>query len=386
MSLRERLKKTLNERHSTNLYRQRQILDSPQGLQVDIDGKPYINFSSNDYLGLASHPDVIRALCKGSETWGAGSGAAHLVTGHSRAHHILEEELADFTGYERVLLFSTGYMANLGVVSALLKRGDTVYEDKLNHASLVDAGILSRAKLRRYTHVDISMLTELLEQDCKGENLVVTDGVFSMDGDIAPLPQMIKTAHENNAWLVVDDAHGFGVLGKQGRGVVEHYHLASQDVDVLIGTLGKAFGTFGAFVAGDHDLIEYLVQQARSYIYTTALPPAVATATSCSLRLLQKEHWRREKLGELIKRFRTGAKQIGLPLMQSTTPIQPVLCHDSDAALKMSAALREMGFLVSAIRPPTVPEGTARLRVTLSALHTEEHVDQLLDTFSMQYK
>ena len=386
MSLPDRLKKTLSERTTSNLYRRRQILDSPQGLQVVVDGKSYLNFTSNDYLGLASHPEVIQSLCDGGQTWGTGSGAAHLVTGHSRVHHQLEEELADFTGCERALLFSTGYMANLGVISALLTRGDTVYEDKLNHASLIDAGILSRAKLRRYAHTDITVLDELLGQDTAGEELVVTDGVFSMDGDIAPLPQLIKTAHEHHAWLVVDDAHGFGVLGKQGRGVVEHFAIPAGEVDVLIGTLGKAFGTFGAFVAGSNELIEYLIQQARSYIYTTALPPAVAAATRCSLRLLQNESWRREKLTLLISRFREGAKQIGLSVIDSQTPIQPVLCHNSETALQLSAALREEGFLVSAIRPPTVPEGTARLRITFSALHEEAHIDQLLDVFSKHIK
>lgn len=382
MSLSDRLTKTLTERSTSNLYRRRQTLDSPQGLRVEVDGTSYINFSSNDYLGLASHPDVIKAFCDGSQTWGAGSGAAHLVTGHSQVHHQLEEELAEFTGCERVLLFSTGYMANLGVISALLSHGDTVFEDKLNHASLIDAGILSRAKLRRFAHHDVAALIELLEQDSAGEKLVVTDGVFSMDGDIAPLPQLIKTTHAHRAWVVVDDAHGFGVLGKQGRGVVEHFNLSVNEVDVLIGTLGKAFGTFGAFVAGSHDLIEFLIQQARSYIYTTALPPAIAVATSCSLSLLQEENWRREKLNVLINRFRQGANQIGLSLMDSQTPIQPVVCRESETALKLSTELRQQGFLISAIRPPTVAEGTARLRVTFSALHEEEHVDQLLDAFS----
>lgn len=385
MPLRERLKKTLAERNASNLYRQRQILDSPQGLQVVIDGKSHINFSSNDYLGLASHPEVISSLCEGSRTWGAGSGAAHLVSGHSRVHHQLEEELADFTGSERALLFSTGYMANLGVISALLTRGDTVYEDRLNHASLIDAGILSRARLRRYAHANIASLDYLLGQETSGEKLVVTDAVFSMDGDIAPLPQLIKTTHAQRAWLVVDDAHGFGVLGKQGRGVLEHFEIPAREIDVLVGTLGKAFGSFGAFVAGDHELIEYLIQQARSYIYTTALPPAVAAASRCSLRLLQNENWRRDKLTVLINRFREGAKQIGLHLMESITPIQPVLCHSNENALRLSAALREEGFLVSAIRPPTVPEGTARLRITFSALHEEVHIDQLLDAL-MKHK
>ena len=382
MSFSDRLKKTLAERTESDLYRRRQTLEGLQGVKVEIDGRAYLNFSSNDYLGLASNGEVINAFRSASQLWGVGSGSAHLVTGHSQHHHQLEEELADFIGCERVLLFSTGYMANLGVISALLSRGDSVFADKLNHASLTDAGLLSRARLHRFPHLDVAALTKLLEQPTAGEKLVVTDGVFSMDGDIAAIPQLIETAHAKQAWLMVDDAHGIGVLGQQGRGVVEHYDLAVSDVDILVGTLGKAFGTFGAFVAGSEDLIEYLIQKAHSYIYTTALPPAVAAATRCSLRLLQTESWRREKLNGLVNRFRQGAHQLGLSLMDSQTAIQPVVYHQSETALKVSSALREQGFLVSAIRPPTVPKGTARLRVTFSALHEEEHVDQLLDAFA----
>ncbi|MCG6887424.1 MAG: 8-amino-7-oxononanoate synthase [Proteobacteria bacterium] len=382
MALIEMLQQNLAQRHAANLYRQRQVLDSPQGVVVEVDGRRYVNFSSNDYLGLANHPEVVRAFRAGAAQWGVGSGAAHLVTGHQAPHHALEEELAEFTGRSRALLFSTGYMANLGVVSALLGRGDTVYEDRLNHASLVDAGLLSRARLRRYRHTDATQLNEQLAQVCGGNKLIVTDGVFSMDGDLAPLPKLAHLALQHGAWLMVDDAHGLGVLDKKGRGSLAHYQLNSTQVPVLMGTLGKAFGTFGAFVAGSEELIETLIQQARSYIYTTALPPAVAEATRTSLRLVQAESWRREKLLSLVTRFRTGAAQLGHNLPVSETPIQPLLLGDAANALQVSQRLREAGILISAIRPPTVPEGSARLRITFCAEHTEEQVDGLLDALA----
>ena len=379
MSLDAKLKAQLAEREQARLYRRRQVLESPQGVDVVVNGERYVNFSSNDYLGLASHPKVIEALAAGARKWGAGSGAAHLVSGHSHPHHALEEELADFTGRERALLFSTGYMANLGVVSALSGRGDTVFEDRLNHASLIDAGILSRAKLKRYGHADASELATRLDSTDSGARLVVTDGVFSMDGDLAPLPELVQACQSKDAWLMVDDAHGLGVVGTHGRGSLEHFNLNTETVPILVGTLGKAFGTFGAFVAGSETLVESLIQQARSYVYTTALPPAVAEATRESLRLIQTEGWRREKLQHLVKRFRQGADESGLPLMDSFTPIQPLLLGDTDRALMVSQRLREQGFLISAIRPPTVPEGTARLRITFSAEHEEVHVDRLLN-------
>lgn len=378
MSLDAKLKAQLLEREQARLYRHRQVLQSPQGVEVVVDNQRYVNFSSNDYLSLANHPKVIEALADGARKWGAGSGAAHLVTGHSSPHHALEEELAEFTGRARALLFSTGYMANLGAVSALLGRGDTVFEDRLNHASLIDAGILSRAKLNRYDHADASDLAARLDTSDSEAKLVVTDGVFSMDGDLAPLPELVQACQKNDAWLMVDDAHGIGTVGSQGRGCLEHYQLNTEAVPILVGTLGKAFGTFGAFIAGSETLIESLIQQARSYIYTTALPPAVAEATRASLCLIQTESWRREKLQHLVKRFRQGAGELGLPLMNSFTPIQPLVLGDTARALTVSQRLREQGFLVSAIRPPTVPEGTARLRITFSAEHEEAHVDRLL--------
>jgi 8-amino-7-oxononanoate synthase len=368
----------LRQLEQDGLYRRRRVVDGPQGVTLNTDGRELINFCSNDYLGLASHPQVIAAFKAGVDRYGVGSGSAHLICGHSSAHHALEEELAAFTGRERALLFSTGYMANLGVISALLGRSDTVLEDRLNHASLLDGGLLSRARFQRYRHADSEDLQIKLEA-VSGKALVVSDGVFSMDGDLAPLPAMVDLAEQHHAGLLIDDAHGFGVLGKNGGGIVEHFALTQDQVPILIGTLGKAFGTFGAFVAGSEDLIEMLIQKARSYVFTTALPAAVAEATRASLRLLQAETWRREHLRNLISRFRQGARMHGLQLMDSFTAIQPILVGDSGQAMAASLRLLEQGFWVSAIRPPTVPAGSARLRITFSANHTEQQVDALLD-------
>jgi 8-amino-7-oxononanoate synthase len=379
MSLEAKLAAQLLEREQARLYRRRQVLEGPQGVEVILDGRRYLNFSSNDYLGLANHPRVIKAMAEGAQRWGVGSGAAHLITGHSLPHHALEEELADFTGRPRALLFSTGYMANLGAVSALLGRGDTVFEDRLNHASLIDAGILSRARFKRYRHADAADLHDQLKACGQGNKLVVTDGVFSMDGDLAALPALVESSQQNDAWLMVDDAHGLGTIGAKGGGSLEYFNLDITAVPILIGTLGKAFGTFGAFVAGSENLIESLIQRARSYIYTTALPPAVAEATRASLRLIKTESWRREKLQSLVQLFRQGASELGLPLMESFTPIQPLVLGDATRAMQVSQQLREQGFLISAIRPPTVPEGTARLRITFSAEHEEHHVNRLLE-------
>lgn len=367
----------LAERHAAHLYRQRPLLESPQGPEVVVDGRPLLAFCSNDYLGLASHPEVIAALRAGAEQWGVGGGASHLVIGHSTPHHELEEALAAFTGRPRALLFSTGYMANLAAVTALVGQGDTVLEDRLNHASLLDAGLLSGARFSRYLHNDAVSLSKRLDK-AEGNTLVVTDGVFSMDGDLADLPALCAEARNKGAWVMVDDAHGFGPLGATGGGIVEHFGLGIEDVPVLVGTLGKGFGTAGAFVAGSEELIETLIQFARPYIYTTSQPPAVACATLKSLELLRTEGWRREHLNRLIARFRAGAAEIGLSLMASPTPIQPILVGDSERALKLSALLKERGLLVGAIRPPTVPAGSARLRVTLSAAHSEAQLERLL--------
>lgn len=378
------LRARLEERRAASLYRQRPLLESPQGPSVVVDGQPLLAFCSNDYLGLANHPDVIAAWRDGAERWGVGGGASHLVIGHSGPHHALEEALAEFTGRPRALLFTTGYMANLGAVTALVGQGDTVLQDRLNHASLLDAGLLSGARFNRYLHNDPLSLSSRLEK-AQGDTLVVTDGVFSMDGDVADLPALAKAAKARGAWLMVDDAHGFGTLGRQGGGVVEHFGLGLDDVPVLVGTLGKAFGTGGAFVAGSEELIECLIQFARPYIYTTSQPPALACATLKSLELLRTETWRREHLTALIQQFRSGAEQIGLTLMDSFTPIQPIVIGDSARAVRLSQLLRERGLLVTAIRPPTVPAGGARLRVTLTAAHSQAQVQLLLNALAECY-
>ena len=368
----------LAERQAADLFRQRPLLQTPQGPQVRADDQELLAFCSNDYLGLANHPEVIRAMQQGAEKWGVGGGASHLVIGHSTPHHELEEALAEFTGRPRALLFSTGYMANLAVVTALLGQGDSVLQDRLNHASLLDAGLLCGARFSRYLHNDAVSLANRLRK-ATGNCLVVTDGVFSMDGDIADLPALARETKARGAWLMVDDAHGFGPLGANGGGVVEHFGLSQEDVPVLVGTLGKAFGTAGAFVAGSEALIESLIQFARPYIYTTSQPPALACATLKSLELLRSEHWRREHLQVLIRQFRQGAEQIGLELMDSATPIQPIMIGDAGRALRFSQMLRERGLMVTAIRPPTVPAGSARLRVTLTAAHSEAQVQLLLE-------
>ena len=371
----------LAERQAADLFRLRPLLQTPQGAQVRADEQELLAFCSNDYLGLANHPEVIAAMRAGAEKWGVGGGASHLVIGHSTPHHELEEALAEFTGRPRALLFSTGYMANLAVVTALVGQGDSVLQDRLNHASLLDAGLLSGARFSRYLHNDAVSLANRLRK-ASGNCLVVSDGVFSMDGDLADLPSLCAEARLKDAWVMVDDAHGFGPLGASGGGIVEHFGLGLNDVQVLVGTLGKAFGTAGAFVAGSEELIETLIQFARPYIYTTSQPPAVACATLKSLQLLRGEGWRREHLSRLIARFRAGAAEIGLSLMDSPTPIQPILVGDSARALKLSALLKARGLLVGAIRPPTVPAGSARLRVTLSAAHSEAQLELLLEALA----
>jgi 8-amino-7-oxononanoate synthase len=438
----------LERRRAAHLYRRRRQIEAAPGPHLTLDGRPAIAFCTNDYLGLARHPAVIAACQRGAADYGVGSGSAHLVAGHGPAHQALEEELADFLGRERALLFSTGYMANLGILQALAGPGETVWEDRLNHASLIDGALLARARLRRYPHGDMAALRRQLAAcahaesesgsgsssgfgcDSRSESgsgsgsesgsgsgsesgsesgsgsgsrsdarsrsgsgsgpdlastatgrpvaLIATDGVFSMDGDLAPLPELAAIARAAGVPLLVDDAHGLGVLGREGRGSLDHYGLDAAAVPILMGTLGKALGTFGAFVAGSEDLIEILIQTARPYIYTTAPPPALAAATRVSLTLARREEWRRERLRELIQHFRQGAAQLGLPLMPSTTPIQPILAGSAERALAWSQALEARGILVTAIRPPTVPEGSARLRVTLCALHTDQDLDCLL--------
>src|SRR5512137_1608857 len=377
------LAEKLAEQAAAGQSRRRRTVETrePGGVRVTVEGRECVSFCSNDYLGLADHPRVVAAFCATARRWGVGSGASHLVSGHDGEHHALEEELAQFVARPRALLFSTGYMANLAAASVLAGRGDHVLEDRLNHASLLDAGLASGARFSRFKHGDVAALRMKLSRiGATGRTLVMTDGVFSMDGDIAPLRDVAAACRESAAQLLVDDAHGFGVLGATGAGAVEEAGLGLDDVGILMCTLGKSVGTFGAFVAGSSVLIESLLQRARTYIYTTALPPAVAAATRESLRVMRDEPWRRSRVLEHAARFRAGLADMGLQSLPSRTPIQPVLVGDEEAAVAASAALFERGFWVPAIRPPTVPAGTSRLRFTFSASHSPAHVEQLLAT------
>ena len=378
---------SLAELRAAVRYRERRTVEArSQGTtRAWIDGRELIAFCSNDYLGLADDPRVTEAFLGAARRWGVGSGAAHLVSGHCREHRQLEDALAEFTGRSRALLFSTGYMANLAVIGAVLGRGDHVLEDRLNHASLLDAGLASGARFARYAHCDAEALERRLRRRVAGtecRTVVATDGVFSMDGDLAPLTELAQVCRAHDAWLMVDDAHGFGVLGRDGRGSLEAAGLGERDVPILMCTLGKALGTFGAFVAGGDPLIETLIQRGRTYVYTTALPPAVAAAGLAALRVLQEEPWRRARVLELAERFRSGATALGLRLLPSATPIQAVLLGSEADAIAASEALLGAGLWVPAIRPPTVPAGQSRLRVTLSAAHHESDVDRLLEALA----
>jgi 8-amino-7-oxononanoate synthase len=358
------------------LYRSRAQLEGPQGACVRLGEREFVSFASNDYLGLAADPRLIDAAREGLTRFGVGAGASHLLYGHGRAHEELEALLARFVGYPRALLFSTGYMANIGTVTALCGRGDEVFADKLNHASLNDAMQLSRAPFRRYPHLDLGVLERSLATSKARRKLVVTDAVFSMDGDIAPVGELVALCERHDAWLLLDDAHGFGVLGSHGAGTLSHLRARSDRV-IYMGTLGKAAGVCGAFVAGSTELIEYLVNRARSYIYTTALPALLAAALVESIRILRTEDWRREHLVRLIAELRHGIDPRCGTLLESHTAIQPLVVGSTDAALRLSRALYERGFLVPAIRPPTVPRGSARLRISLSAAHRLEDVRAL---------
>lgn len=344
-----------------------------------VGGRRLANFCSNDYLGLAGDPRLAAAMRRAAAQYGSGAGAAHFVTGHSAEHHALEEELADFTGREAALLFSTGYMANAGVITTFAARGEVVLQDRLNHASLLDGARQCGARLLRYRHNNVEEAARVAAEQEPKLALIATDGVFSMDGDVAPVAGLSSIARRHGAWLLVDDAHGLGVLGAQGGGLLEQAQLDAQAVPLLVGTLGKAFGSFGAFVAGDREVIELVMQRARSYLFTTALPPAVAAATRAALAIVRSEGWRRERLAHLVARFRAGAQQRGLPLSASTTAIQPLQVPGAAACVAASEALLRRGFWVSAIRHPTVLAGTERLRVTLSAAHGEAEVEALLD-------
>ena len=371
------LQNELNERAALGLLRARRTLETPQSPHIVVDGKPYLAFCSNDYLGLAYHPQLVAALQQGAQQWGAGAGAAHLVSGHFAPHHQLEVQLAAFVGKPAALLFSTGYMANLGVVQALVGKADTVFADKLNHASLNDAMLLSRAPVKRYRHGDMKQLAQQLEQTRSGRKLIITDAVFSMDGDIAPLPELLALCERHDAWLLVDDAHGFGVLGEQGRGSLSHFGIESERI-IYMATLGKAAGVSGAFVAAEPVVIATLVNHARSYVYTTATPPALSVALAESIRLIAQGDDRRAHLQKLIAQLRKGLADLPWRLMPSSTAIQPLLIGDNQQVLALSEGLRERGIWVAAIRPPTVPQGTARLRITLSAAHRAADVEQLV--------
>jgi 8-amino-7-oxononanoate synthase len=384
------LKDALHGLERLSLRRVRSTVEpdaGPDSRRVIVDGRSLVDFSSNDYLGLARHPALAEAMCQSARRSGAGSGASHLVSGHGVEHAQLEEELAAFTGRERALLFSAGYMANLGIVTALAGRGDLVVLDRLSHASLIDASLLSGARFRRYAHGDAQAAARALGSESGTSRVIATDGVFSMDGDTAPLPALAEASRAHAAWLVVDDAHGLGVTGRTGRGCLEHFGLGAEAVPVLMGTLGKAFGSFGAFVAGSADLIELLIQKARPYIYTTALPPPVAAATRSALQIAQSEPWRRERVVALAQRFRAAARDAGIPVPTDTPgdvvhPIQPVVLGSAEAVLQAHRELLGEGFWVVAVRPPTVPRGAARLRITLSASHTEGEIDALVASLS----
>lgn len=374
---REQLREQLRMRESNKLYRRRLTLESPQQTHVLMAGCEYLAFCSNDYLGLANHPSLIEAACEGARQYGVGAGASHLISGHSSVHHALEEALAHFTGFPRTLLFSTGYMANAGVITALLDRGDTIFADKLNHASLNDAALVSRARFIRYSHSDLAMLErQLAVCPSSRRKLVMTDAVFSMDGDVASVPGLLALCQKYNAWLMLDDAHGFGVLGSQGRGTVSHFNISSLRI-IYMATLGKAAGVFGAFVAAQPEVIETLIQHAHSYVYTTATPPLLSHTLLKSLTLIEDEEWRRERLTQLVACLRKEVQSLRWRLLPSATPIQPLVIGGNDEALEISNALRERGLLVPAIRPPTVPQGSARLRISLSASHSMDDIARL---------
>jgi 8-amino-7-oxononanoate synthase len=375
---RERLRDHLDRLRQTHRYRQRRTVEARQGVLYQVAGRELVNFCSNDYLGLAQDPALLTAAAESLHRFGLGSGAAHLISGHSREHADLEAELADFLGCQRALLFSTGYMANLGAISALLGRHDQLFEDRLNHASLVDAAQLARVRCRRYPHLDWRALERSLQQAPSAVRLVATDSVFSMDGDRAPLTELADLCERHQAYLLADEAHALGVIGPDGRGALAEAGLRPTGGTLMMGTLGKALGTFGAFLTGDAELIETLLQRARPFIYTTASPPALAAATRVALRLIREQAWRRDRLAELVARFRRSAADLGLSLLPSDTPIQPLLLGSEARALSWSERLWQAGLWVGAIRPPTVPEGSARLRVTFSATHTDEQLEQLL--------
>ncbi|MFA5941323.1 MAG: 8-amino-7-oxononanoate synthase [Sinimarinibacterium sp.] len=383
--LQRRLTQQLEQIRAADLYRLRRVIDGAHGAQIRVDGRDCINFCSNDYLGLASDPRIAAAAQRALGESGTGSGAAALVSGYNREHRALEEELAAFLQRPRALLFSTGWAANLGALRALLSKDDVLIADELNHASLIDGGRLSGAEYLRVAHADVRAFEQALSGVARREarvTLLVSDGVFSMDGDLAPLPELTQLCAAHDAALMIDDAHGFGVLGPGGRGIVEHF--ATRPPDIHVATLGKSLGCAGAFVAGSDDLIEYLVQRARSWVFSTAPPPAIAAAARAALRIVAgpEGQERRKRLRAIIARFRDGCRQLDVSLSESATPIQPLVIGAEAPALALSRALLDAGLWVAAIRPPTVPRGTSRLRITFSAAHTDEQVDRLVEALA----
>ena len=366
----------LAELERRGLRRSRLVRESPQGPRIVVDGQEVLAFCSNDYLGLANHPRIVEAAIEAASRYGVGEGASHLLSGHSAVHERLESKLAEFMQMPRALLFSTGYQANIGAVTALAGPEDAIFSDMLNHASLIDGVRLSRARVVRYPHADLGFLSGALAESGARTKLIVTDGVFSMDGDIAPLPVMLDLCERHDAWLLVDDAHGFGVIGPEGRGAPAHFGLRSPRL-VYVGTLGKAAGVAGAFVAGAAEMVETVMQRARTYIYTTAAPAMLAAAVETSLQLIREGEWRREHLRKLIAALKHELRGSPSALASSDTPIQPLVLGGNSQAVRTSAELRERGILVPAIRPPTVPEGSARLRISLSAAHSEQEVLRL---------
>ncbi|MFZ1641874.1 MAG: 8-amino-7-oxononanoate synthase [Candidatus Contendobacter sp.] len=374
----DELESGLAQLAADGLLRRRRTLDAPCGPEALVEGRRVVAFCSNDYLGLANHPALVAAVRDAAERWGVGSGASHAVSGHLRPHAELEERLAAFVGRERALYFTTGYMANLAIVPTLVERNDAIFADKLNHASLIDAALLARAEHVRYPHGDVETLAHRLARSSARRKLILTDAVFSMDGDLAPLPELYELAERFDAWLVVDDAHGFGVLGPGGRGSLAHFNLPPSPRLILMGTLGKAAGVSGAFVAGDRRVIEWLMQRARSYIFTTASSPILAAALLASLELIAAADDRRAYLQQLILRLREGLNGLPWRLLPSQTAIQPLLIGGNDAAVQLAERLFARGLWVPAIRPPTVPADTARLRISLSAAHGESQIDDLI--------
>ncbi|HUD25957.1 MAG TPA: 8-amino-7-oxononanoate synthase [Burkholderiaceae bacterium] len=375
---RSELSSRLRELEQAGLIRSRRRIEGPQGPHLRVDGATYLAFCSNDYLGLASHPALADAARRALDDFGVGAGASAHICGHTRVHEALEQRLARFVRLPRALHFSTGYMANLGVLPSLAGPGDVIFSDRLNHASLIDAARLSRADVVVYPHGDVEALGLQMSEQADRSKLIVTDAVFSMDGDLAPLPQLLELCEHHDAWLVVDDAHGFGVLGENGAGSLSHWGLSSERI-VYMGTLGKAAGVFGAFVAADADVIEWLLQRARTYMFTTSTPPVLAAALLAALDVIETESWRRRHLTALIERVHAGLSGLGWRLLPSATAIQPLIIGDNSGAMSLMDSLRHSGIWVPAIRPPTVPPGTARLRISLSAAHSDQDIDRLLN-------